>query len=283
MRKKLLTLLMAILMLAVLIVPASAETDTDTFSVDTYSTHTSVWKFYDKNLDGAWDASIDPWIVGWKFEALDDQGNVLDTKYTNESGYVTFASGFYEIREVMPAGGCWVMTTPEGYTVNGRRKFGNVCLGYGGGLTPGFWSNKNGQKEGGDDLARLTGLNLKNRDGSDFDPASYTEFSNWLLDANAVNMANMLSVQLAAMELNVINGKVSGNAMIYAPGTQGANDLGFATVNAVMTEANSELDLHSLTLSGSEFRAYQEDLKNALDNANNNLSFVQKYPCTFSY
>ena len=36
-------------------------------------------------------------------------------------------------------------------------------------------------------------------------------------------MAYMLSVQLAAMELNVFNGNVSGSALISAPGTASAN------------------------------------------------------------
>ncbi len=91
-------------------------------------------------------------------------------------------------------------------------------------------------------------------------------------------MAYMLSAQLSGMELNVFNGKVNGSALIYAPGTFSANPNGFATVNAVMTEANSELGLHGLTLAGSPYRAYQEALKNALDRANNNVNFVQPGP-----
>jgi hypothetical protein len=93
-------------------------------------------------------------------------------------------------------------------------------------------------------------------------------------------MAYMLSAQLSAMELNVRNGNVNGGSLIYAPGTTSADANGFATVNAVMTEANIELGLHGLTLSGSPYRSYQEALKNALDRANNNLSFVQAGPGT---
>ena len=77
-------------------------------------------------------------------------------------------------------------------------------------------------------------------------------------------MANMLSAQLAAMELNVFNGKVNGGALIYAPGTMSANALGFATVNAVMAEANAELGLHGSGCWHSPYRGYQEALKNAL-------------------
>jgi hypothetical protein len=85
------------------------------------------------------------------------------------------------------------------------------------------------------------------------------------------------------MALNVNNGKVDGNALIYAPGTTSANALGFATVNAVIAEANAELGLHGLTTDGSPFRDYQEALKDALDNANNNETFVQATPCPFTF
>jgi hypothetical protein len=180
-----------------------------------------------------------------------------------------------------------VVETPAG-DVNivpgrGPADFGNVCLGGGNGRTLGFWSNKNGQALiNGTDLAMLVGLNLRSASGANFDPASYASFRTWILNATATNMAYMLSAQLAAMELNVFNGLVDGNALIYAPGTTSANGAGFATVNAVMAEANTELGLHGLTLDGSPFRAYQEALKNALDKANNNLNFVQSDPsaCT---
>jgi hypothetical protein len=36
-------------------------------------------------------------------------------------------------------------------------------------------------------------------------------------------------------------------------------------------------------LDGSPYRAYQQALKNALDKANNNLTFVQSTPCAFSF
>jgi hypothetical protein len=154
--------------------------------------------------------------------------------------------------------------------------FGNVCVGRGGGLMLGFWSNKNGKALfGADDLALMVSLNLRNANGTNFDPASYAAFRTWLLGAKATNMAYMLSAQLAAMELNVFNTKVSGTALIYAPGTTSANASGFATVNAVMSEANTSLGSFGLTKSGNPERAHQEALKTALDRANNNLSFVQ--------
>jgi hypothetical protein len=96
-------------------------------------------------------------------------------------------------------------------------------------------------------------------------------------------MASMLSAQLAAMHLNVATGGVNGNAIIYAPGTNSANAFGFATVNAVINEANTLLCTGGATnlviLSGNPDRPRAEALKNALDNANNNKNFVQATPC----
>jgi hypothetical protein len=154
--------------------------------------------------------------------------------------------------------------------------FGNVCVGAGGGLTLGFWSNKNGAKLiTASDLTFLSALNLRNGDGSNFNPAAIATFQKWLLNAKATNMANMLSAQLAAMELNVRHGFVSGSAEIFAPGAISADSNGFASVNNVMDEANTELGLHGVTKSGSPYRAYQKHLKDALDLANNNLNFFQ--------
>jgi len=142
---------------------------------------------------------------------------------------------------------------------------------------------------GSDDFQMLTNLNLRNANGSAFDPPSQTQFRTWLLNATATNMAYMLSAQLAARELNVYNtslaNHVDANALIFAQGTTSANIAGFATVGAVMAQANTELGLHGSTLSGSPYRTYQEALKNALDKANNNLTFILApvggvVPCT---
>lgn len=169
----------------------------------------------------------------------------------------------YYVMEYTPIETNWMHTTDDTVEVTLNAdddvivEFGNVCLGAGGGLTLGFWSNKNGQALfGADDKALMISLNLRNAAGTALDPASYSAFRTWLLNATATNMAYMLSAQLAAMELNVYNGKVNGGAFVYAPGTVGANPLGFITVNALMSEANAELGAHGLVLSDSPFRAY---------------------------
>ncbi len=144
--------------------------------------------------------------------------------------------------------------------------------------------NKNGQALfGADDLASMVSLNLRNANGSNFDPSSYSAFKSWLQGSSSTNMAYDLSANLAAMKLNVLNGKVNGTSLVSAAGALGANAAGFATVNDLMTEANAELGLHGLATSGSPFRAYQTALRDALLNANENKSFVQPAPCAFSF
>jgi len=276
----------------------NSDTKTDNFKIrnDSQTPPVVIFgeKFYDTNTNGVHDGS-EPVIAGWRIEK--QPPSEADVTYTGTNGQYSFIvdpnSGLYTISEVPPVPGWyptgqWLNTTAtsgevtvESSDVHGP-DFGNVCLGPGGGLTLGFWSNKNGQRLfGGDDLALMVSLNLRNGAGAHFNPASYSQFRSWILSATATNMSYMLSAQLAAMELNVFNGKVDGGSLIYAPGTTSANGAGFATVSAVMAEANTELGLHGLVLDGSPYRSYQEALKNALDKANNNKTFVQSGPCAF--
>jgi hypothetical protein len=230
----------------------------------------SVTKFYDANANGINDD--ESFLAGWKVNIAGDDF------FTPVSGLGLPAgtSTVYEYDQ-----NTWRNTTPNRVVITSGGpdaviEFGNLCLGAGGGLAPGFWSNKNGERlVGSDDLAMLRALNLKDAKGKNFDPVKYSAFKTWLQrSAAADNMAYQLSAQVAAMALNVFNGKVNGDALIYAPGTTGANSLGFATVTAVISEANTELGLHPLTPPGDRERAYQETLKTALDKANNNQNFV---------
>jgi hypothetical protein len=244
----------------------------------------NVLKFYDANANGIDDDS--QYMTGW----LINISNA--TTGFNRSTNVTeiLEPGTYTVREYMPVENSWRNTTPLSFIIllspgeEETVKFGNLCLGEGGGHTIGFWRNPNGKLLiGADDLALLNGLNLTNATGAVFDPADIAALDNWLHYADSVNMAYMLSAQLAAMELNVYNGLVDGNSIIYAPNTTSANALGYATVTDIMAEANAELGLHPLTTTESPYREYQEDLKDALDDANNNLNFVQPTPCIFTF
>ena len=262
-------------------------------------------KYFDKNANGVMDPTDLP-INGWKITISPLGPDAVPnsaTQFTHDDGCVTWSTldtalNPYTVSEGTPSQGNWIHTTPASVQVTvslgGTEtvKFGNVCVGAGGGLTIGYWGNKNGERTirncsslGGTSgtMTFLSGLNLRNADGSAFDPANFNQFNTWLQGANSTNMAYMLSAQLAAMELNVKCGGVDGTSLIYAPGTNSANAAGFATVNAVMAEANTELGAHGLTTTGSQFRAYQERLKDALDKANNNLTFVQSTPCPASF
>jgi MYXO-CTERM domain-containing protein len=257
-------------------------------------------KFYDANANAAWDDDDEVGVKAWKITMI-GADNVAVSAETDDVGAYSFDSlqaGDYTVCEEYPIQDNWMQTAPlEGcYTVlvpttHGlcMYDFGNLCLGEGGGHTPGYWSNKNGHHNflGDDDgvssLALLTSLNLRTAIGGDFDPLSYGEFDTWLLDSTAVNMAYKLSSHLAAMALNVSIGYVDGAALVYAPGAIDVSSLGFITIFDLMAEADGELGLHGNTPNGSLYRSYQEALMDALAAANNNQNYVQSEACAFGF
>jgi hypothetical protein len=269
-------------------------------------------KYYDTNLNGLREAG-EAGIANWAIDFTDLVANTILTSdpsgeftvnlspdtYTFAEEQATNTTGppfnlptWIQTGEVSPGqfselGNSTTLNSDKSYTVavvdqgvtNGLL-FGNVCLGgNGGGLTLGFWSNKNGQAlETAADFAMLTALNLRNGDGSARDfigslAANKTALSKWLLAATATNMAYMLSAQLAAMELNVAHG-LSGGSLIYVGGSIHV----FMTVSDVMTAANTSLGTDPLTVAANTARAYQEMLKSALDAGNNNVNFPQPDP-----
>lgn len=240
--------------------------------------HLKVVKFYDANANGLNDDGQE--IKGWKINISPTPGDTL-TPFDAD-----VESGTYDVSEYSSTIGNWVATTPTSVLglvlADGDDElveFGNLCLGAGGGHTLGFWSNKNGQALiDAADLVALNALHLRNANGTEFNPANKGAVKSFLLSANATNMANMLSAQLIAMTLSVREGFVDGDALILvAPGT-------FATVNEVMADAEAALAADGFTPSGDEpNRSNQEALKNALDAANNNQTFVQAAPCDFSF
>jgi|GEM_PF-2127859 len=261
------------------------------------ATTASGTKYYDSNTNGQLDPG-EAGLASWPIDYGD--GTTSASVLTDAVGNFTvdLSSGTYSFAERQGAAP-WIQTgnsvdqsggtadttlNPDmsytvaidaGETTTGLN-FGNVCIGRGGGRTLGFWSNKNGQALiAADDLALLASLNLVKADGTPFNPTTRAQLAAWLKGASATNMAYMLSAQLAAMALNVHNGLVDGSSLVYAPGTLSANAAGFATVDALMAEANAELGAHPTAYSGDAWRGYQETLKNALDKANNNRTFVQ--------
>ena len=259
---------------------------TDNFKVEESETEPEsgtleVVKFYDANVNGINDDGQP--ITGWEIHIVDGTEYV---RYTPVS--IIVVPDVYTVTESTPIEPNWVGTTPNPVVVDlaagetATVEFGNVCLGGGGGHTLGFWSNKNGQatlNDGGTlapELALLSSLSLRNATGADFDPAAYAALRNWLLNGTAVNMSYMLSVQLAAMVLNVEAGFVDGDALVYD-----GDD--FVSVDDLIAAANAELAADGYTPAGDPNRAIQEALKDTLDAANNNQNFVQASPCPFSF
>ncbi|MBO3841593.1 MAG: hypothetical protein FGF48_04170 [Candidatus Brockarchaeota archaeon] len=242
--------------------------------------------FYDSNVNGKRDAGesllsgilVELW-VGEDRAAYTLTG--LTYSFYNVWGEYTVKVGLAEN---------WASTTPQAVTLTVEQgetiinDFGIVRIGcYGGGHTVGFWSSKNGEDQikdnpGGEymELSLLSGFNLRTRDGGFFEPKSYSELRNWLISADATNMAYMLSTKLAAMVLNVEAGFVKADAIVYAPGVK--DGTGFLTISELINEANLQLGLDGYTPSGDPNRAYQELISMALDAANNNLNFVCTTP-----
>lgn len=272
-------------------------------------------KFYDTNADGAFDLTEPP-VGGFRIKLTDVDTGVVTYTTTAADGSFEFLGndvGTYLVEEVIPLGGAtWIRTGPPDtdfrnlvisdgvYTevliinqrtgeVTNRREnyFWNVCLGVGGGLTKGFWGNKNGQALiGADDLTFVNGL-LPYQTSSEYSNltpfANKTAIKNYLQAATATNMRYMLAAQLLAMELNVYNGKVSGSSILYVG--QDSNDMPiFQTVSSVMSNAiTAWASSGGACEAGCPQRAEQEFYKNALDNANNNINFVQAQACTVIY
>jgi hypothetical protein len=252
-------------------------------------------KFYDANINGVKDGG-EPFIPNW--EVVVTVAGVTTTELTPFSTFVTNGDA-YSVTENMPIETNWYRTTPATVPVTGTAPiaedilFGNVCTGAGNGRTIGFWSNKNGAtvlNSGSPTiLSQVLALPLRKANGVLLGNVSLKDYQSWLLNASATNMAYMLSAQLAAMKGNTLKSPaVSLSALIYAPGTNSANSLGFATVGAVMTEAIDLLANNGdplIILSGDPLRARAEALKTALDRANqdNSTSFVQPTPCTFTF
>lgn len=271
-----------------------------------------VRKFYDKNVDGNKNADevyLSGVEAGWRvgitvggtethgqtertfsglplqelsvWELLPDQANWYATNvfvgsFSASNVVVTAVSGTYKMNTIG--------VTP---TVAGRNvEFGNVCTGDGGQLarTIGYWMNKGQAEVGASQLAALTAMNLRAENGSHLDPTSAAELSAWIQGARAVNMAYMLSAQLAAMKLNVISGKVDANAVLYAPAAQSATHVsGFATVSQLMDAADGMLASTGLAFASAAERQRMGLLKDALDLGNNRGNFVMATPCASTF
>jgi hypothetical protein len=298
------------------------NTKTDNFKVfdpigDCETTTLIGTKFYDLDADGQ-RGSGEVGIPGFKIQVKVNAVLFGETT-TDASGAwkIDVPQGVdFEVCEVSTGtnvdGSYWLQTAPDLNSLDERcylgkatgceitgLDFGNICVHPpSGGYTLGFWSNRNGQATiKGDDLCLLNACNLKNADGSDFDLTltcpnptdpqianAKTTLKSWLLAGTAVNMANMLSVQLAATKLDTLHTLNASMWVLLTPdlaSCYGSNTVQIATV---MAKADASLAAHPNTTAPNVFRGEQECLKNILDAINNNqLPFVSPAPCDVTY
>jgi len=245
-------------------------------------------KFYDKNGNGIQDPEDIP-LSGWPM-TIDPIGTAtphVARQCTGVDGCVSWgnliAGLTFTITEGTPNESSWVHSTPSSVQVSTildqsvPATFGNYCRARSGGLTIGFWGNKNGAALiTAADLTFLSGLHLRNADGSDFDPTTVKQLDMWLQKASATNMSYMLSAQLAAMELNVRHGFVNGANYAVCAGV---------TINQLMLNAEALLaaDPDGKALAGDPNRAAQAAAQECLDSLNNNGFVALATPCTATF
>ena len=243
-------------------------------------------KYFDFNANGTLDPG-EQGLDGWPMtlNPLDGATPNVATQLTSAGcvSWTTLDPAFnpFTVTEGTPNELNWFHSTPVSQQLTvapgdpQHVDFGNYCTVPSGGLTLGFWSNKNGQALiNAGDLLALRNLCLRNGDGSNFDPTTAAQVRTFLLGANAVNMANMLSAQLTAMTLNIRHGFVD----------PGAFDLcSHKTVGQLTTDANTALCANGLTFSGSPDRTPQETMKTCIDNLNNGGPVVPTTPCSRTF
>lgn len=248
-------------------------------------------KYYDFNANGKQDVG-ELALAGWPLclSAGDGRSFTPVQQSAGAGGCFVFSNlgpGTYIVTEGN-ASGYFGSTNSSTITIdhcdqNVTVSFGNYCLVNSGGLTMGFWSNKNGNKliTGNANgtgttllpsvVTLLNACQLRNADGTLHTfTNSYSAFKTWLLGATATNMACMLSAQLAALELDIYFNKVDGNAFDLCASS---------TVSYLIASACDQLHDNPITLSGNAARADQEHLKNCIDAINNNGPVVPVTPC----
>jgi hypothetical protein len=251
-------------------------------------------KYYDGARNGLRDPS-DPGVGSWRINVFSGS-KLLKTIATAPDGTfaIALAPGSYRVQEAT-AQSAWTQTgnlagqfTASGMTValtGGSYSvtipstvmsdatgldFGNACSIVPGGLSQGFWASRNGASLiGSADLQALRDLPLVNGDGSSFDPASVAEFQAWLsASATGQNMADQLSGQLAALQLNLRHGYT--NPIATVDGTR--------TTTAQVGYASSLIAADPFTPSADPNRAEQERVKTLIMDVNSGSRFWQTLP-----
>ena len=256
-------------------------------------------KFYDTNANGVKNTGVlgEQGIVGWPIKlsgsasssTTTGAGGIYCFGDLNGDGFSDLGPGTYYVTEgAARIDETWNQTTVNPAAIVATsglvsigNDFGNVKLGQCGGLTKGFWGNKNGlalltQTH----FVGLTALNLRNVNGSvrDFTGtllANRTALETWLQDTNATNMAYMLSAQLAATYLNTTVDLDTGtagpqlavdpSALIYVPGIYGwsSNSQGSALRENLYGTVGSPLSLGETWSTSGNYVALSEVMGNS--------------------
>ena len=284
--------------------PASSATPTPTPCTGSIT----ACKYYD--TDGGKTGPAGKPRLGWPFclKAADGSTFTPVQQSSANGSCTTFSNlplGSYTVTEGT-AGGTWTGSTiSQTVTVSQcdipvEVDFGNYCTVPSGGLTLGFWSNKNGNKvltgvaagNGANLLPAVTNLlNAPCAGGGKFVTSTgtiktftgtFADLKDWLLRATATNMAYMLSAQEATLLLDTHYGSTIGSP----PAVDGnAFDLGSGmTVNGLLSAACDSITGpgNQYTLSGNPSRPGQEMLKNCIDAINNNGQVIPVTPCDHS-
>jgi hypothetical protein len=142
--------------------------------------------------------------------------------------------------------------------------------------TIGFWSNRNGRSilcaEDPDWRNDLNSFCLVDNAGDPYAVpttgdcnSAHDDFRNWLLGANASNMANMLSAQMAGTILNLLYGDLNfiEEPWVFFDGY-------YQKLWDLIDEASDSICDFPITTAGHPERARQEALKDLFDGINNN-------------
>ena len=232
--------------------------------------------FLDSDHDGVRDPGEGP-AVGWQVRLVTPLTTQVEiTDGNGEYRFGDVPAGSYSVELVLQNG--YAATTASTATVQvvgcadaevgafGVALAAMACDGH----TIGFWRNKHGLDlviQYGI-LGTLPGLSLRNQAGQLVAPATTAAWKTFLQGANSVNMAYMLSAQLAAMHANVLSGFVDAGCLVSDP------FLGTVSIASLMQQAVASLQQYGATPVGHPQREAQQRLKNALDGANNNANWL---------
>lgn len=289
------------------------STKTDNFHVKAPSdvpelADLNVYKFYDANGNGLWEADEIP-LFGWAM-TVTNANSLNSTQLTQSPDGLTTWTGLdtadnpYDVTEGT-AGVLWHQSasiingaptgTPENPVqglnlVAGQTTeviFGNYCTCKAGGRSRSWWLGTTGQTKINDGGTRvpeftlLNGLSLRTLGGGDFNlnlalPQADNAAILWsyLNSGSTTNMAYVLSRNLAILQLNIEAGFVKTDNFHIAFG---------GTIAELLADANAALLADGNTPVGDVNRALQSELNTYVLSVNHNTVVIRAKPCPFSF